>query len=250
MGQELSGEIEATGKAVTRFKAGDQVFAFTGFALGAYAEYTCLPEGGLLAIKPANMTYEEAAAIPLGGLEAADFLRRANIRSGQKVLIIGAGGSIGTLGVQLAKYFGAEVTAVDSPGKLDMLRVIGADHVIDYTRQDFTKSGESYDVIFDVIGKSSYSGSLRLLKKNGCYLQGNPSLTNRVRGRWTSLVSSKKILFATTNRNADDLIYLKERIEAGQLRPVIDRRYPLEQIVEAHRYVETGAKKGCVVITV
>ena len=131
------------------------------------------------------------------GLEAGDFLRRANIRSGQKVLIIGAGGSIGTLGVQLAKYFGAEVTAVDTPGKLDMLRNIGADHVIDYTRQDFTKSGESYDVIFDVIGKSSYSGSLRLLKKNGCYLQGNPSLTNRVRGRWTSLVSSKKMIFAT-----------------------------------------------------
>jgi NADPH:quinone reductase-like Zn-dependent oxidoreductase len=255
LGQELAGEIESVGKGVKRFKEGDQVFAHTGFGMGAYAEYICLPEEseaikGLLAIKPANMTYEEAAAVPLGGLEALHYLRKGNIQSGQKVLINGAGGSIGTFAIQLAKYFGAEVTGVDSTGKLDMMRSIGADHVIDYTQEDFTKSGQTYDVIFDVVGKSSFSGSMRSLKQNGRYLIANPGRSHKVQGRRTSRRSSKKVISGNASYRPEDLIFLKELIEEGKIKAVIDRRYPLEQIAEAHRYVETGHKKGNVVITV
>lgn len=249
LGQELAGEIEAVGKDVKRLRKGDQVFAWTGLGLGAYAEYTCRPEKGMLAIKPANMTYEEAAAIPLGGLNALHFLRKGNVQSGQKVLILGAGGSIGTFAVQLARYFGAEVTAVDSTGKLDMLRSIGADQVIDYTQEDFTKNGETYDVIFDVVGKSSFTRSVRSLKHNGRYLLANPRLSQMVRGLWTSR-SSKKVIFGAASEKTEDLILLKELIEAGEIQSVIDRGYPLEHIAEAHRYVDTGHKKGNVVITV
>ncbi len=174
LGQELAGDIESVGHAVTLFKRGDQVFASTGLHLGAYAEYDCLPEKGLIVTKPVNMTYEEAAAVPVGGLHALQYLRKANIQSGQKVLINGAGGSIGTVAVQLAKYNGAEVTGVDSTGKLDMLRSIGADHVIDFTREDFTKNREKYDVVFDTVGKSSYTATVGSLKENGFYLLGNP----------------------------------------------------------------------------
>jgi NADPH:quinone reductase-like Zn-dependent oxidoreductase len=253
LGQELAGEIEAVGKEVTRFRKGDQVFAWTGLGLGAYAEYKCLPEDGVLAIKPSNITYEEAAALPLGGLEAVYFLRRGNIQSGQKMLIIGAGGSIGTFAIQLARYFGAEVTAVDSTGKLDMLRSIGADQVIDYTQADFTKNGETYDVIFDAVGKSSFTRSARSLTLNGRYLLANPRLEHRVRGRWMSRRSSKKVI-PWKNRTAseynEDFLFLNELIEAGKIQSVIDRSYPLEQIAEAHSYVDTGHKKGNVVITV
>ncbi len=250
LGQELAGDVEAVGKDVTRFKEGDPVFGTTGFRFGAYAEYTCLPEVGVLAIKPSDMTYEEAAAVPVAGLEALHFMRKANIQRGQKVLIVGAGGSIGTIAVQLAKHFGAEVTGVDSTGKLDMLRSIGADHIIDYTQEDFTTSGEAYDVIFDVPGKSSFSGSLRSLKPNGRYLLGNAGLSQMGQGLWTSMRSSRKVIFGAAIQKPEDLIFLKELIKAGKIKSVIDRRYTLEQTAEAHRYVDTGQKRGNVVITV
>jgi NADPH:quinone reductase-like Zn-dependent oxidoreductase len=249
LGQELAGEIEAVGKDVRRFKEGDQVFGTPGFNMGTYAGYTSLPENGVLAIKPANMTYEEAAPVAIGGIEALHFMSKANIHSGDKVLINGAGGSIGTFSVQLAKYYGAEVTGVDSTGKLDMLRSIGADQVVDYTQEDFTKSGQTYDVIFDVVGKSSFSDSIKTLKQNGCYLIGNPGLSKMVRGRLTSRSSGKQVITDTASYKTQDLIALKELIEAGKIKSVIDRRYPLEQTADAHRYVETGHKKGNVVIT-
>jgi NADPH:quinone reductase-like Zn-dependent oxidoreductase len=253
LGQELAGEIEAVGKDVTRFKVGDQVFAGTGLSMGGYAEYICLPEesaDGVLAKKPENLSFEEAAAVPTGGFEALHFLREAHIQRGETVLINGAGGSIGTFGVQLAKYYGAEVTAVDRPEKLDMLRAIGADHVLDYTQEDFTTSGMTYDVIFDVVGKSPYSGSIRSLKPNGRYLVANPRPALMIRGSFTAMTSAKKVFFRPAGRERADLIFLKELIEAGKIKPVIDRRYPLAQMAEAHRYVESGQKKGSVVITV
>ena len=249
LGQELAGEIESVGLDVGRRKRGDQVFAATGLDFGAYAEYICLPQEGVEA-KPANMTHEEAAAIPVGGLNALHFLRKASIQSGQTVLINGAGGSIGTIAVQLAKSYGAEVTGIDSTGKLDMLRSIGADHVIDYTQEDFTKSGETYDVIFDLVGKGSFSGGIRSLKEGGTYLLGNSPLSRRVPGRWTSMTGKKKVIGGTASYKPENLVFLKELVEAGKIRTVIDRRYPLDQIPEAHKYVETGQKKGNVVITV
>ena len=249
LGADLAGEVESVGKDVKLFKKGDQVFGNTGPKLGAYAEYICLPEEGMLAIKPANMTYEEAAAVPVGGLNALHFLRKGNIQSGQKVLINGAGGTIGTFAVQLAKYFGAEVTGVDSTEKLDMLRSIGADQVIDYSQEDFTKSGETYDVIFDVVGKSSFSGCIRSLNKNGFYILANPKLSLYIRRLWTSMKSSKKVITGLVSYKTEDLIFFKELIEAEKIKSVIDRDYPLGKIAEAHRYVETGQKIGNVVIT-
>ena len=254
LGMDLAGEIESVGKDVTQFRKGDQIFAATGFiAMGAYAEYICLPIeplDGALALKPTNMTYEEAAVVPNGGLEALCFLRQGNIQNGQKVLINGAGGTIGPFAVQLAKYFGAEVTSVDSTGKLDMLRSIGADQVIDYTKEDFTKSGETYDFILDIVSKSSFSGSIRSLNKNGRYLIANPKLSQMVRKLWFSMKRrSKKVIFGGVKLKTKDLIYLKELIESENLKSIIDRSYPLEQIVEAHSYVEKGHKKGNVVIT-
>ena len=250
LGQELAGEIESVGKHVKLFSKGDQVFAATGMGFGAYAEYKCMREEKTLAIKPANMTYEEAAAVPTGGLNALHFLRKGNIQSGEKVLINGAAGNIGSFAVQLAKYFGAEVTGVDSTGKLDMLRSIGADHVIDYTEEDFTKNGETYDVIFDVVAKSSFLRSVRSLKQNGRYLLANPRVLSMVRGLWTSMISRKKVIFQFASYKTEDLIVLKELIEVGKLKSVIDRGYRLEQIPEAHRYVDQGHKTGNVVITV
>jgi NADPH:quinone reductase-like Zn-dependent oxidoreductase len=255
MGTELAGEIEEVGQGVKQFKAGDKVFGASGMGLGTNAEYICLPaepgdmEGGV-AIMPANMSYEEAATVPFGGRDALHFLRLGNIKSGQKILINGAGGSIGTFAVQLAKQYGAEVTAVDSAAKLDMLRAIGADHVIDYQKEDFTQNGVVYDVIFDVVGTISLSRSAKSITKNGAFLLANPLRGQILRGPWKRMTSKNRVVMQTASGTVADLDYLRELVEAEKLKTVIDRTYPLEEIVDAHRYVETGAKAGNLVITV
>jgi NADPH:quinone reductase-like Zn-dependent oxidoreductase len=251
LGLDLAGEIEAVGVDVKRFKKGDQVFGTSEPALGAHAEYICIPEDGVLAIKPTNMTYEEAASIVNMGNTALYFVRDlGNIQAGQKVLINGASGGIGTFAVQLAKYYGAEVTGVCGTTNLEMVKSLGADKVVDYTIEDFTKSNETYDVIFDTVGKSSFSLCKNSLKKNGIYLVTLASLTILLQMLWTSIIGSKKVKVEGAPAKVESLIFLKELVEAGKLKSVIDRRYPLDQTAEAIRYVEKGHKKGNVVITV
>jgi NADPH:quinone reductase-like Zn-dependent oxidoreductase len=253
LGQELAGEIESIGRDVTRFKSGDQVFGFDMF--GAYAEYKCMPENGALAIKPVNLSYEEAATVPNGALTALPFLRdKGAIQSGQTVLIYGASGSVGVAGVQLAKYYGAEVTGVCSSANLEWVKSLGADRVIDYTREDFTENGKTYDIIFDTVGKRSFSECKGSLTDEGIYLSTVPTPVIMLQALWTAKLGSKKVKFTAAglrpaSEKIKDLVFLAELIEAGKIKPVIDRCYPLEQIAEAHRYVEKGHKKGNVVIT-
>ncbi len=251
LGAELAGEVEAVGKDVKLFKKGDQVFGYPGASMGANAEYLCMPEDGCVATKPSNMTYEEAAVVPYGALMALNLLRKVNIQPGQKVLINGASGGIGSAAVQLAKsHFGAEVTGVCSTLRLELVKSLGADKVIDYTKEDFTKSGETYDPIFDILGKSSFSRCKSSLKQNGRYLLASFKMRQLFQMLWTSVIGGKKVICAIALEKPEDLVFIKELVEAGKLRSVIDRRYPLEQTAEAHRYIESGLKKGSVVITV
>ncbi len=250
LGAELSGEIEETGRDVTRFKKGDQIFAAALMRPGGYAEYTCLPETGVIALKPVNMPYEEAAAVPIGARAALHFLKKATIKTGQKVLVYGASGSVGTFAVQLAKYYGAEVTGVCSGSNLDLVKSLGADKAIDYTTEDFSAQGETYDVIFVAVDKSSFTDCMKALKPNGIYLNATTPVRT-LRMRWAALTGGKTIVTGEhPSQTADDLVFLKGLIEEGKLRSAIDRCYPLEQIVEGHRYVDQGHKKGNVVITV
>lgn len=250
LGMELAGEIESVGKSVKTFKKGDSVFADTGFHFGSYAEYVCLPSTNAIAIKPVNMTYEEAAAVPVGGLNALHFLRKANIQAGEKVLIYGASGSIGTFAIQIARCFGAEVTGVCGTTNLELVKSLGANKVIDYTKEDFIKNGEIYDVIFDTKGTTSFSHIKQSLKEKGRYLSANPRVVDMVTGIWASMTSSKRVILDASGQETKDLIYIKGLIEDGKIKSVIDRQYPLEEIHEAHRYVEKGHKKGNVVIKV
>lgn len=250
LGQEVAGVVEAIGSKVTKFKVGDPVFGGTEFNFGAYAEYVSLPEDGVLAIKPENMNFQEAATLTTGGLESLHFLGKAKIQAGETILINGAGGSIGTYGLQLAKHYGAEVTAVDHGDKLEMLRSIGADYVIDYTQEDFTKNGKTYDVIFDVVGKSHFSRSLKALNENGRYIIANPTLLKGLRGAIASARTDKQVILELNEQTVNGVQRLKELAEAGVLKSVIDRTFSLEQTSDAHRYVETGAKAGNVVIVV
>ncbi|MRG43922.1 zinc-binding dehydrogenase [Chitinophaga sp. SYP-B3965] len=250
LGVELAGEIESVGKDVTLFKKGDAVFAATLKGFGAYAEYKCLPEDDQIAIKPINITYEEAAAIPIGARTALHYLRAGNIRSGQKVLVYGASGSVGTYAVQLAKYFGAEVTGVCSTANLELVRSLGADKVIDYTERDYTQKLEMYDMVFLAVDKLPFSVCNKCLAEEGVYVNVTGPFGN-FQTFWASITSKKKIIIGgNPPEPAEDLIFLKGLVEAGKLKPVIDRGYTLEQIVEAHRYVDKGHKKGNVVITV
>lgn len=251
LGNEFAGEIEATGKDVKLFRTGDKVFGQTGLTLGANAEYKCLPEDGTIALKPSNLTYEEAAVIPFGGGTALHFLRKGNIKSGQKVLVYGASGSVGTAAVQLARYFGAEVTCVCSTANIALVKSLGAEKVVDYTKEDFTKTGNTYDIIMDTTGKSHFSGCINSLKPEGVYLRVvHMALSPVLRGLWTSITSKRKVIGGIAAELKENLVFLKELIEAGKFKPVIDRVYQLEQIGEAHRYVDNGHKKGNIAITV
>jgi NADPH:quinone reductase-like Zn-dependent oxidoreductase len=250
LGGYFAGEVESVGRAVSKFKKGDQVFGAARLRLGAYGEYVCLPASYTIVPKPHHLSFEAAAAVPLGGLNALHFLRKANIRKGETVLVNGAGGSIGTFGVQIAKAMGAEVTAVDSTIKEEMLHRIGADHFFDYTREDFTKSPKTYDVIFDMVASSSYSACIKALSPKGRYLIANPRISDMLRSVLTSAFTDKTAVFVFAGEKEEELLALKEMIEQGQIKPIIDKIYPFAQAAEAHRRVETEQRRGPVVIAV
>lgn len=249
LGIYFAGEVEAVGRNVATFKKGDQVFGSAGLRMGAYGEYICLPESYTMVSKPQNMSFEEAAAVPLGGLNALHFLTKANIHKGERVLINGAGGSIGTFGVQLAKAMGAEVTAVDSGIKEEMLRQIGADHFLDYRKEDFAKSGQTYDVILNLVARRSYAACMKALNPKGRYLLANPRLSDMIRSFFTTTFTDKTAMFAFAGETKKELLALKDLIEKGTLRSVVDKIYPLTQVAEAHRRVETEQRLGSVVIS-
>lgn len=249
LGSELAGVIEAVGKHVSRFKLGDEVFASSDTAMGCHAEYKCMAEDGAVVPKPSTLTFDEAAALSFGGTTALDFLRRAKLQRGESVLVIGASGAVGTAAVQLARHFGAVVTGVCSTANVELVRSLGATQVIDYTRQDFTRNGGTYDVIVDTVGTTPLSRRMSSLKEGGRLLMIVAGLPDMLHGLWVSMTSGKKVIAGPATVRVADLQLLAELAEAGEFKPVIDRRYPFEQTAEAHRYVDTGRKKGNVVIT-
>ncbi len=248
LGGVLSGAVEAVGTGVKLFKTGDQVFGTAGITFGAYADYICLPEDAVLALKPDSMTHAEAAVIPFGGITALFFLKKANIQSGHKVLINGASGAVGTAAIQLAKYFGAHVVGVCSTSNIELVKSLGADEAIDYSKEDFTKNGKTYDVIFDTVDKISFSNSLRSLNKKGILILGASGLSGMLQGLWTSMTSSRQVITGMISEKVEDVKFLKRLIEKGKMKAVIDRSYLLAQMAEAHLYVEKGHKKGNVAI--
>jgi NADPH:quinone reductase-like Zn-dependent oxidoreductase len=251
LGSELAGEVEAVGKDVTKFKTGDQVFAYLGMNMGANAEYICLPETGSVALKPVNLSYEEAATLPYGAVMATSLLGKANVQRGQKVLINGASGGIGSMAVQLAKHFGAEVTGVCGTPRLEFVKSLGADKVIDYTKEDFTQNGETYDLIFDILGKSSFSRVKRSLKLNGIYLLASFKMKALLQMQWNSLTGSKqKVICSFANETPESLVFVKKLVEEGKIKAIVDKSFPMEQAAEAHRYMEGGHKQGNVVIAI
>lgn len=250
LGHELAGIVEATGNNVKHFTPGDAVFGSTNLQSGAYTEYLCLPEDGIIALKPGNISFEEAAAVPVGALTALYFLRKGNIRRGQKVLVYGASGSVGSYALQLASYFGAHVTGVCSTANIEMVKTLGADNVIDYTREDFTRSGICYDMIFDSVGKSSFTHCRHVLNPDGMYITTAVSLSLLVQKLFTSITGGRKLIIGIAGQAKEDLELLKDLVKTGRIKPFIDRIFPLERIADAHRYVEQGHKKGNVVIRV
>lgn len=250
LGGELAGRIEAVGASVKQFKAGDDVFAFSGAGFGCYVEYKCMPEDGTLALKPPNLTHEQAAALSFGGTTALGLLKKADIRKGHKVLVNGASGGVGTAAVQLARHFEAEVTGVCSTGNLQLVKSIGADHVIDYTKDDFTRNGERYDIIVDTVGTAPFARCKDSLKDDGRLVIVLGTLADLLQAPWVSMMGTRKVIATVVQWSAEDLRFLASLAQSGRFTPVIDRHYPLERITEAHRHVDTGRKKGNVVITV